>query len=217
MNASRIKNISAFARSALENLKEVLAPDKYTVRCHLEQPSAAFLADVVFYPCNLFLEWGGRYAPVGCGPFKFVRWERNNVTELARFENYFETDAEGNGCPIWELSAHPKSEDRVRLTALRAGEADLIDNMAYTDAAEFPKKYAGKFQTWDVPILGTSFITLNMDKGPFADKRLRQAAAHAMTVMPSSRPCSMSWRYRHELLRPGESLACSWYPTIPRT
>ena len=54
-NYERIKNpktSSAFARSALENLKEVLAPDKYTVRCHLEQPSAAFLADVVFYPCN---------------------------------------------------------------------------------------------------------------------------------------------------------------------
>ena len=55
-NYERIKNpktSSAFARSALENLKEVLAPDKYTVRCHLEQPSAAFLADVVFYPCLL--------------------------------------------------------------------------------------------------------------------------------------------------------------------
>ena len=79
------------------------------------------------------------------------------------------------------LLGHPKSEDRVRLTALRAGEADLIDNMAYTDAAEFPEEVCrAKFQTWDVPILGTSFITLNMDKGPFADKRLRQAAAHAI-------------------------------------
>jgi ABC-type transport system substrate-binding protein len=186
-NYERIKNpktSSAFARSALENLKEVLAPDKYTVRCHLEQPSAAFLADVVFYPCNLIAPDSEAQAdthPVGCGPFKFVRWERNHVTELVRFENYFETDAAGNSLPYLErLIGHPKSEDRVRLTALRAGEADLIDNMAYTDAAEFPKKYAGQFQTWDVPILGTSFITLNMEKGPFADKRLRQAAAHAI-------------------------------------
>jgi peptide/nickel transport system substrate-binding protein len=61
---------------------------------------------------------------------------------------------------------------------------DLIDNMAYADAAEFPKRYAGKFQTWDVPALGTAFITFNLEKGPFAysnpdGKLLRQAAAYA--------------------------------------
>jgi hypothetical protein len=39
-----------------------------TARCHLYQSSAAFPADVVYYPCN-------------------VRWERNNVTELVRFEH----------------------------------------------------------------------------------------------------------------------------------
>src|SRR5919106_6928844 len=32
----------AFTRSALENLKEVIAADKYTVVCKLQQPSAAF-------------------------------------------------------------------------------------------------------------------------------------------------------------------------------
>ena len=50
--------------------------------------------------------------------------------------------------------------------------------MSYTDAATFAK-YAGKLQTWDVPTLGTSFLVFNLDKGPFTDQRLRQAAAHA--------------------------------------
>ena len=72
----------------------------------------------------------------------------------------------------------------MRLTALRAGEVDLIDNMAYADAAEFPKRYAGQFQTWSVPALGTAFVTFNLEKGPFANthpdgKTLRQAAAYA--------------------------------------
>jgi peptide/nickel transport system substrate-binding protein len=61
---------------------------------------------------------------------------------------------------------------------------DLIDNMAYADAANFPTRYAGKFQSWDVPALGTAFITFNLEKGPFAysnpdGKMLRQAAAYA--------------------------------------
>lgn len=171
-------------RSALGNLKETQVLDKYTLRCVLQAPSAVFLADVVYYPCNLIAPDSAEQAnmhPIGCGPFKFVRWERHSITELARFENYFETDAEGNSLPYLDgIIGRPKKEDQVRLTSLRAGEVDLIDNMSYTDAADFPKKYAGKLQSWEVPTLATSFLMFNVEKGPFADKRLRLAAAHAI-------------------------------------
>jgi peptide/nickel transport system substrate-binding protein len=174
----------SYTRSALVNLKETEVVDTHTVRCHLHEPSAAFPADVVYYPCNLMAPDSAEQAnmhPIGCGPFKFVKWERNGVTEMTRFENYFETDAEGNSLPYLDsIVGRPKKEDQVRLTSLRASEVDLIDNMAYTDAAEFLKKYTGKFQTWEVPTLGTSFIIFNLDKGPFTDKKLRQAAAHAI-------------------------------------
>jgi peptide/nickel transport system substrate-binding protein len=186
-NFERIKNpqtSSAFTRTALENLKEIVVVDQYTVRCHLHQPSAAFPADVVYYPCNLIAPDSEAQAdthPIGCGPFKFVRWERHSVTEVVRFENYFETDAAGNSLPYLErIIGYPKKEDQVRLTALRAGEVELIDTMAYADAADFAKRYTGKLQTWEVPTLGTSFIAFNLDKGPFTDKRVRQAAAHAI-------------------------------------
>ncbi len=183
------KKAHGFTRSALVNLKEVVAVDKYTVRCHLHNPSAAFLANVVYYPCNLMApdtEAQADTHPIGCGPFKFKEWKRYEVTRLERFENYFETDAEGNPLPYLEaVEGRPKKEDRVRLVALRTGQVDLIDNMAYSDAAEFPTKYAGKFQTWDAPALGTAYITFNLEKGPFAYSRgaegkwMRQAAAYA--------------------------------------
>jgi peptide/nickel transport system substrate-binding protein len=186
-NFARIQNpkkSSAFARSALANLKETVVLDKYTVQCHLHQPSAAFPANVVFYPCSLMApdeEARAKEFPISCGPFKFVRWERYQITVLERFENYYETDAEGNALPyLGGVIGRPKKEDRVRLTSLRTGEVDLIDNMAYADAQRFPKQYAKKFQTWDVPMLGTMFAIFNLDKGPFTDKRLRQAAAHAI-------------------------------------
>jgi peptide/nickel transport system substrate-binding protein len=126
--------------------------------------------------------------PIGCGPFKFVKWERYEVTVLERFENYFETDAEGNPLPYLErIEGRPKKIDQVGLTALRTGQVDLIDNMAYADAADFPKRYAGQYQTWDAPALGTAFITFNLEKGPFAysnpdGKLLRQAAAYAIDL-----------------------------------
>ena len=178
----------SFTRSALGNLKEIEVPDKYTVVCRLVEPSAAFPSDVVYYPCNLMAPDSVEQAnehPMGCGPFKFFKWERNELTVLDRFENYFETDAEGNPLPYLEhIEGRPKKIDQVRLTALRSGQVDLIDNMAYADAAEFPKRYAGQYQTWDAPALGTAFITFNLEKGPFAysnpdGKLLRQAAAYA--------------------------------------
>ena len=42
-----------FIRSTLSNLQAVEVVDRYTVRCRLHMPSAAFLADVAYYPCNL--------------------------------------------------------------------------------------------------------------------------------------------------------------------
>jgi peptide/nickel transport system substrate-binding protein len=186
-NFERIKNPKtshAFMRSALLNLKDITVLDKYTLRCHLVEPSAAFPSDVVYYPCNLIAPDSAEQAdlrPIGCGPFKFVRWERDHITELVRFENYFETDARGNTLPYLDgIIGRPHKEDRARLTALRVGEVDLIDTMAYADAADFPTRYAGKFQTWDVPILGTSYLVFNLDQGPFTVKRVRQAAAHAI-------------------------------------
>jgi peptide/nickel transport system substrate-binding protein len=190
-NYERIKDPAKsheFTRSALENLKEVIVGDKYTLICKLVNPDAAFPSNVVYYPSNLMAPDSEAQAdthPIGCGPFKFAKWERYSATRLERFENYFETDAQGNPLPYLEaIEGRPKKVDQVRLTALRAGEVDLIDNMAYVDAAEFPKRYAGQFQTWDVPALGTAFITFNLEKGPFAysnpdSKTLRQAAAYA--------------------------------------
>ena len=186
-NFERIKNPKTshpFMRSTLSNLKEVTAVDKYTLRCDLEQPSAAFPSNVVYYPCNLIAPDSADRADlqlVGCGPFKFVKWNRYDVTELARFEDYFETDAQGNSLPYLDgFVGRPKKEDRVRLTSLRTGQVDAIDNMSYSDAQSFPQRYKEEFQTWDVPVLGTSFVYFNMNRGPFTDKRLRQAAAHAI-------------------------------------
>ena len=51
--------------------------------------------------------------PIGTGPFKFVSWTRNNETRLARFENYWETDAEGHSLPYLDaIMANPSRRTR---------------------------------------------------------------------------------------------------------
>ena len=180
----------SFNRSALTDLERVTVDDKYVVRFHLKEPNAAFDTNVVYYPVNLIAPGAVDKAdthPMGCGPFKLKSWKRFDTCELVRFENFWETDAEGNTLPYLDgLIGKPKKEDRVRLTALRTREVELIDNMAYADAPSFVKEHGATFQTWEVPQVGTAFIAFNLKNGPFSEKdnpdalMLRQAAAHAI-------------------------------------
>jgi peptide/nickel transport system substrate-binding protein len=178
-----------FARSSLENIKQITVIDKNTLRCTLDRPSAVFLSNVAYYPCNLIAPNSAYQAdihPVGCGPFKFKSWKPWERTEMVRFENYFETDANGNSLPYLDgIVGLPKKQDRARLLALQNGEADLIDHLGYADADRFRRQYGNKFQTWDVPQVGTAWVGFNMKTGPFSYQNadghaLRKAAAHAI-------------------------------------
>ena len=180
----------SFNRSALIDVERVTVDDKWIVQVHLKEPSAAFDSNLVYYPVNLLAPGGVDKAdtePAGCGPFKFKSWKRFDICELVRFENFWETDPEGNTLRYLDgMTGRPKKEDRVRLTALRAGELDLIDNVAYADAPSFIKDYGKSYDTYPVPQVGTAMITFNMRSGPFSEKdnpdarMLRTAAAHAI-------------------------------------
>ena len=118
--------------------------------------------------------------PIGTGPFKFVSWTRFHETRLVRFENYWETDAEGNNLPyLHEIIGKPKREDSVRLTALRTGQINLIENMAFADVERFKKEYSSQYTSWHLHHGGV-FVVFNFRQGPFQDKVLRTAAAHAI-------------------------------------
>lgn len=178
-----------FTRSSLEEIERIEVDGKNIVHIYLRDPSAVFLANLVYYPCNLMAPNSVDKAdthPIGCGPFKFVSWKRYAKSEMVRFENYFETGADGKSLPYLDaIEGYPKREDKVRLTALRSGEVDLIDNMAYSDVAAFKRDHSAKFSTWPVPQVGMAHLNINAKSGPFAmnspdGKLLRQAVAHAI-------------------------------------
>src|ERR671924_315458 len=172
-----------FIRGGLENVDSVEVLDKYTVRIKAKVPDAALPISIMRYPIVLMapdaFETSAEH-PIGTGPFKFVSWTRWSETRLVRFENYWETDADGNNLPyLDEIIGKPKKEDSVRLTALRTGQINLMDNMAYADVERFKKSYADRYNTWNLH-LGGVFVVFNFSQGPFQDQRLRTAAAHAI-------------------------------------
>jgi peptide/nickel transport system substrate-binding protein len=172
-----------FLRAALENVDSVEVLDKYTVRIHAKVPDAALPASLMRYPIVMMAPDAFDTAsdhPIGTGPFKFVSWTRWSETRLVRFENYWETDAEGHSLPyLDEIVWKPKREDSVRLTALRTGQVQLIDDMAQTDVARFTKDLGAKYNSWTWHS-GGSFVAFNWQSAVFQDKRLRMAAAHAI-------------------------------------
>jgi peptide/nickel transport system substrate-binding protein len=186
LNLMRIKDPaigSSWHRGAIKTIETVDILDKYTVRVNLSVPDASLPSNVMHYPTNLQAPEAFETAsehPIGTGPFKYVSWKRFNETRLVRFENYWETDAEGNNLPyLDEIIGRPKREDSVRLTALRGGEVNLIDNMGYADVDRFRKRYTKQFNIWQMH-LGGVFVIFNWRQGPFQDKRIRMAAAHAI-------------------------------------
>jgi len=186
LNILRIKDPaigSEWHHGTIKSIDTVDMVDKYTVRFNLSEPDATLPANVMHYPTNLQAPEAFDTAsehPIGTGPFKFVSWTRWSETRLVRFDNYWETDSDGNNLPyLDEIIGKPKKEDSVRLTALRTGQINLMDNMAYADVERFKKSYADKYNTWH-PHLGGVFVVFNFRQGPFQDQRLRTAAAHAI-------------------------------------
>lgn len=186
LNLLRIQNPAIgmdFIRGGLENVASVEVLDKYTVRIHTNVPDATLPVSIMRYPIVLMAPDAFETAaerPIGTGPFKFVSWTRWSETRLVRFENYWETDAEGHQLPyLDEIVAKPKREDSARLTALRTGQVQLIDDMAQADAARFPKEHGAQYTIWPWHS-GGNYIVFNWRRGVFQDKRLRTAAAHAI-------------------------------------
>ena len=186
LNLMRIKDPAIgheFLRGALDTIDSVEILDKYTVRLHASMPDVSVPVNVMRYPTVLQAPDAFDTAsdhPIGTGPFKFVSWTRRNETRLVRFENYWETDAEGHSLPyLDEIIVKPKSEDSVRLTALRTGQVQLINTMAQADIERFTQEHGAKYTTWHWHS-GGNFVVFNCRRGVFQDKRLRTAAAHAI-------------------------------------
>src|SRR5262245_6086623 len=186
LNILRIKDPAIgteFHHGALHSIKTVDILDKYTLRFNLSEPDASLPANLLHYPTNLQAPDAFDTAtdhPIGTGPFKFVSWTRWQETRLVRFENYWETDTAGHPLPyLDEIIGKPKREDSVRLAALRTGQVNLIDHIAHIDVERFKKSHGNKFTTWDLH-LGGVFVVFNFRQGPFRDRHLRTAAAHAI-------------------------------------
>ena len=183
-NFDRILNpaTGSIRRSELASIKSVDVVDPLRVKSStLKEPDATLLAalsdraGMIVSPAAV--EKHGkdfaRYA-VGTGPFQFVEWVKDDHLTVRRFPGYWKA-----GLPYLDEVVYKGIPDNtVKLTALRTGTLDLIDDLPPKDIAA--TRANPKLRVVETPGLGYRRIELNHTRPPFNNKALRQAVAWAI-------------------------------------
>ncbi|MGI5130517.1 ABC transporter substrate-binding protein [Pseudonocardia sp. CA-107938] len=105
--------------------------------------------------------------PVGTGPFSYRRFVPGQLSQFARFDNYWDG-------PAWvdELFIYDFADDAAKVNALLAGQVQSIDNLptylARTIEDQGASPLVSETGAW-VP------FTMRVDVAPFSDVRVRQA------------------------------------------
>uniref|UniRef100_UPI003B517516 ABC transporter substrate-binding protein n=1 Tax=Roseovarius indicus TaxID=540747 RepID=UPI003B517516 len=199
----------AFFFSAVETTEVV---DDMTVKFTLNAPYAPFLSNLA-YPTGLIVSpeavkaGGADFGrnPVGTGPFKFVEWNSNERVVVDRYEDYW-----GDNAGLQAVVFRPITDANTRVAEMLAGGIDMM--------VEVPPTSMGQFEGEDYTVHEQAgphvwFLILNAKEGPFADKKVRQAANYAInkeaivndvlegtaTVAAGPTPPAFAWAYNDEL------------------
>ncbi|HWS75540.1 MAG TPA: ABC transporter substrate-binding protein [Quisquiliibacterium sp.] len=108
-------------------------------------------------------------APVGCGPWKFVRWEDGAIVAYERFPAYWE-----KGLPkVARLEQKIIPEVNTGVRSVMAGENDIVVSVPAPQKPLLDR--SGKVQVHAKPTLYLHMIYIDFSKPPFNDIRVRRA------------------------------------------
>jgi len=183
------------ASSNFRPIEKVDIVDPYTVRVQTSKPWPIFPTIMTsrqasMYPPKAYAGKDSAFIsknPIGTGPYKLVRWSKDEEVVLEANDQYWRGAAR-----IKTVVFRPIPDDAVRVAALQNGEVDVAVNIPphlATIIANHPKIFLSTAPS--IRTLQLMFVTYEYDaqhkpvgpyKGVTADKRVRQAIAYALDV-----------------------------------
>lgn len=168
---------SEYQGSQISMLTSVEATDDKTVVCHLDTPYAPFLQGVCTpYICEKAYYDKDQDAfatnPVGTGPYKFVSRSTGSNIVLEANEDYF------RGAPeIKNLTFEFIPDTATKAIALQTGEV----NFAEIDSSVLTQLQANnQIKIAEVENSGFAYVSMNLEKEPFNNEKVRQAINYAI-------------------------------------
>ena len=175
-------------------IDKIETPDKYTVRVVTKKPFPTLENQLALrgaiVPPKYFREKDGptlAKTPIGSGPFKFVRWAKDEAITMEANESWW-----GGAPKIKTLVIRPIPEHTTRVAALQTGEVDVVTNVPphlVKQVEADAKLYISKAPS--VRVIYIWIYTHKYDKehkvlGPVdwhtKDKRVRQALNYAVNI-----------------------------------
>ncbi len=159
---------------------EVLGPHK--VRFFLSEPSVVFLPNLAMFCASIVSptavrKMGRRFslAPVGTGPFRFVKWKKDVRIHLTRNKAWWGDSTPGG---IQNLVFVQIADGSSRLAQLRAGEIQMADNLQLEDVPILEKDKGLLLKKNEG--MNVCYVAMNNQKAPFTDPRVRRAFSMAV-------------------------------------
>jgi peptide/nickel transport system substrate-binding protein len=189
----RAKEPAMRGSSNFKPIERVEIVDPYTVRVHTVKPWPIFVNALTqrqasMYPAKAYAGKDTQFIsknPIGTGPYRFVRWNKDEEIVLEANEQYW------RGAPhVRTVVFRPIPDDAVRVAALQNGEVDVAVNIPPHLAniiANHPKVFLNTAPS--IRTIQLMFYTHQFDaqnkligpyQGPTADKRVRQAITSAI-------------------------------------
>jgi peptide/nickel transport system substrate-binding protein len=156
---------------------EVSAPN--TVRFVLSEPFAPFDRQVSLISIiskKAFEDIGAAkfaLAPVGSGPFKVVRWVKDDRVELAAFDDYW-----GGAPKIKTLIFKPVPSETTRAAALSSGELDVVPILPPALVASLSNRRGIRIEK--VASNKVVYLGFDVNNPSLKDVRIRQAVDFAI-------------------------------------
>jgi oligopeptide transport system substrate-binding protein len=177
----KIVGAKAFLHGQAAEISGIRVRDDLTVAITLDRPFAPFLSLMAYDAASIVPREeaerrGAEFAshPVGTGAFRFVSWRRDDQVVLEAFRGHF------RGAPYLDrIVFRIIPAEITRFNEYKTGRLDWSDiPTGHCRAVQRDPVLQHEVAIWS--ILGTHAVRFNVERPPFADRRVRQAVAHAI-------------------------------------